>query len=99
MELSIRYLQKDSHLVPSEGELLEIFLSYFRSPELREFLESMAASNAQGYFRPFTLDEDQSIGVTFPKEPESGVLSALMSDIWESPLMVWWSPIWYVLLV
>lgn len=68
---------KDSHLVPSEGELREIFLSYFRSPELRAFLESMAASNAQGYFRPFTLDEDQSIGVTFPKEP--GIRGALCS--------------------
>lgn len=68
---------KDAHLVPSEDELRDIFLMYFRAPELRTFLEDMAESGAQGYFRPFTLDEDQSIGVTFPKEP--GIRGALCS--------------------
>lgn len=68
---------KDQALVPSEDGLRDIFLQYFRAPELRPFLERMAEQGAQGYFRPFTLDEDESIGVTFPKEP--GIRGALCS--------------------
>ena len=37
----------------------------------------MAQRGAQGYFRPFTLDEEESIGVTFPKEP--GIRAAFCS--------------------
>ena len=68
---------KDQALVPSEKGLLDIFLQYFRSPQLRPFLQQMADQGAQGYFRPFTLDEEESIGVTFPKEP--GIRGALCS--------------------
>lgn len=68
---------RDQHLVPSEDGLRDIFLEFFRSPELRPFLEQMAERGAQGYFRPFTLDEEESIGVTFPKEP--GIRAAFCS--------------------
>jgi branched-subunit amino acid aminotransferase/4-amino-4-deoxychorismate lyase len=68
---------KDQTLVPSEEGLRDIFLQYFRSPELRPFLQRMAEKGEQGYFRPFTLDEEESIGVTFPKEP--GIRGALCS--------------------
>ena len=68
---------KDQQLVPSEDGLREVFLRFFRSPELRPFLEQMADRGAQGYFRPFTLDEEESIGVTFPKEP--GIRAAFCS--------------------
>jgi len=56
-------------LVPTKDELVQIFLDFFRQPQLRSFLENMASSKAQGYLRPFTVDEDQSIGVTFPDKP------------------------------
>ena len=60
----------DHSLLPSEDEMRTLFLDgFFRRPELRAFLEQMANTKAQGYFRPFTLDEAQSIGVTFPEEP------------------------------
>ena len=68
---------KDQELVPSIEELRSLFLQYFRSEDLRDFLQQMADNRAQGYFRPFTLDEEQSIGVTFPKEP--GIRGALCS--------------------
>ena len=68
---------KDQALVPSEEGLRDIFLQFFRSPSLRPFLQRMAEQGAQGYFRPFTLDEEESIGVTFPKEP--GIRGALCS--------------------
>jgi len=34
-----------------------------------DFFEEMAQLKAQGYLRPFTVDEEQSIGVTFPGNP------------------------------
>lgn len=56
-------------LVPTKPELVEMFLKYFRAPEMQPFLNEMAEKSAQGYLRPFTIDEDQSIGVTFPANP------------------------------
>jgi branched-chain amino acid aminotransferase len=57
-------------LVPSIEELENVFIHlYFKDPSMRGFLEEMAALGAQGYLRPFTFDEDQSIGVTFPAQP------------------------------
>lgn len=57
-------------LVPSVEELENVIIhQYFKHPEIREFLEEMAVSEAQGYLRPFTVDEEQSMGVTFPFQP------------------------------
>jgi branched-subunit amino acid aminotransferase/4-amino-4-deoxychorismate lyase len=56
-------------LVPSEEELEAMILHYLRSPELTEFIQYMGESGGQGYLRPFTVDESQSIGVTFPESP------------------------------
>ncbi len=57
-------------LVPSADELETLFIQrFFRAPETRPFFEEMAALGAQGYFRPFTVDEEESIGVTFPNQP------------------------------
>lgn len=68
----------DKENVPTEEELRAIFLDgFFRRPELRAFWQKMADNKAQGYFRPFTLDEVQSIGVTFPQEP--GIRAAVCS--------------------
>ena len=58
------------HLVPDIDELEELFIqNYFKHPTMREFFEGMARTNAQGYLRPYTVDEEQSIGVTFPVDP------------------------------
>jgi branched-chain amino acid aminotransferase len=57
-------------LVPSIEEFENVFIHlYFKDPSMRAFLEEMAELGAQGYLRPFTFDEDQSIGVTFPAQP------------------------------
>jgi branched-subunit amino acid aminotransferase/4-amino-4-deoxychorismate lyase len=56
--------------VPSSEELENIFIhQYFKDPDIRSFLEKMAALDAQGYLRPFTVDEEHSMGVTFPNQP------------------------------
>ena len=73
---SVLYFSKDKESVPI-SRMREIFLQFFRSPDVRPFLEGMADQGAQGYFRPFTLDEEESIGVTFPKEP--GIRGAFCS--------------------
>lgn len=56
-------------LVPSEEELEGLILHYLRSPELADFIRDMGVTGGQGYLRPFTVDESQSIGVTFPESP------------------------------
>jgi branched-subunit amino acid aminotransferase/4-amino-4-deoxychorismate lyase len=57
-------------IVPSVAELEALFIErYFKSAAMRPFLEEMAGLGAQGYLRPFTVDEEQSIGVTFPNQP------------------------------
>ncbi len=62
--------REQQKLVPSIDELENLFIHhYFKNPEMRQFLSTMADDNAQGYLRPFTVDEEQSIGVTFPGKP------------------------------
>jgi branched-chain amino acid aminotransferase len=57
-------------LVPTVEELENIFIHlYLRDASMREFLGEMAEQGSQGYLRPFTVDEEQSIGVTFPAQP------------------------------
>ena len=56
--------------VPGTDELEEMFIGkFFKHPTMRDFFVEMAESKAQGYLRPYTVDEEQSIGVTFPKDP------------------------------
>ena len=56
--------------VPTTDELENVFIHLFlKDPSLRAFLEDMAEVGGQGYLRPFTIDEEQSIGVTFPAQP------------------------------
>jgi len=61
--------KSQQQLVPGIDEMVELFLSYFRDTPMVEFLSEMADLKAQGYLRPFTVDEEQSIGVTFPNNP------------------------------
>ena len=49
-------------MVPTPDTLIDIFVHrFFASAEMREFLSEMAELNAQGYLRPFTIDEEQSL--------------------------------------
>jgi branched-chain amino acid aminotransferase len=58
------------NLVPTAEELEHVFIHlYLQDETMRSFLLEMADLGAQGYLRPFTLDEEQSIGVTFPNQP------------------------------
>ncbi|MBN2439086.1 MAG: aminotransferase class IV, partial [Deltaproteobacteria bacterium] len=68
--ISFNLSNGQQNLVPSVEELKELFIERFLGEEsLRNFLGEMADMNAQGYLRPFTADEEQSIGVTFPARP------------------------------
>ncbi len=56
--------------VPSVEELEQVLIHrFFKEPALRNFFDEMAVLGAQGYLRPYTVDEEQSIGVTFPNRP------------------------------
>jgi len=58
------------HLVPQTDEMENVVINQFlRDPSMRDFLGEMAELNAQGYLRPFTYDEELSVGVTFPTMP------------------------------
>jgi branched-chain amino acid aminotransferase len=62
--------KSQSGLIPAIEELEGLIVhQYFQDPEVRAFLEEMAAAGNQGYLRPFTVDEEQSMGVTFPSQP------------------------------
>jgi len=64
-------------LVPSADELEDLLVDrFFREPAMRGLFEEMAAMDAQGYLRPFTIDEEQSIGVTFPNQPAIRALAS-----------------------
>jgi branched-chain amino acid aminotransferase len=57
-------------LIPSVDELESLIVhQYFKDKAIRGFLENMAEKGLQGYLRPFTVDEEQSMGVTFPGQP------------------------------
>jgi branched-subunit amino acid aminotransferase/4-amino-4-deoxychorismate lyase len=62
--------------LPTAPQMLEVFLGYLRHPKMRGFLTEMARDGSQGYLRPFTVDDDQSIGVTFAANPVIRVVSA-----------------------
>jgi len=55
--------------LPERSELEKLIQDYFSHPEMIPFVEEMAGMGAQGYLRPFTVDEAMSIGVTFPEDP------------------------------
>jgi branched-subunit amino acid aminotransferase/4-amino-4-deoxychorismate lyase len=62
--------KSQADLVPTVEEMENILVhQYFKEPSVRAFLAEMAESGAQGYLRPFTVDEEQSMGVTFPSQP------------------------------
>jgi branched-chain amino acid aminotransferase len=68
--LAFNLSRAQAALVPGVEELESILIhQYFRDPAIRPFLEDMAARGLQGYLRPFTVDEEQSMGVTFPGQP------------------------------
>ncbi|MFO7888863.1 MAG: aminotransferase class IV [bacterium] len=67
MKFNLSFEQQN--LVPSFQEIKDIFNTFFKQPEMKSFFTEMAEQKAQGYLRPFTFDEDQSIGVTFPANP------------------------------
>lgn len=57
-------------LIPAVEEMENIIVhQYLKDPPVRAFLAEMAEAGAQGYLRPFTVDEEQSMGVTFPSQP------------------------------
>lgn len=56
-------------MVPEVAEIEKVLIDYLKDPAMHSFLTEMAELGAQGYLRPFTVDEAQSIGVTFPENP------------------------------
>jgi len=68
--IAFNFSSDQQNWVPSVEELEQILMHrYFREPALRSFFEEMSSLAAQGYLRPYTVDEEQSIGVTFPNRP------------------------------
>ena len=68
--ISFNLSSNQQGLVPGVDEMENLFIRrYFQDPAMIDFLSEMAALGAQGYLRPFTVDEEQSIGVTFPGRP------------------------------
>ncbi|OQX95298.1 hypothetical protein B6I21_06135, partial [candidate division KSB1 bacterium 4572_119] len=60
--ISYNLSSSQQYFIPEVEQMEEIFLQYLRDPSMMEFLSEMADLKAQGYLRPFTVDETQSIG-------------------------------------
>lgn len=67
MKFNLSFEQQQ--LLPSYQEIEDLLKSFFTHPEMKPFFHEMTEQKAQGYLRPFTFDETQSIGVTFPANP------------------------------
>jgi len=67
ISFNLSFQQQD--LVPTLEEIESVFRRYFQDPSISSFLSDMVDLDAQGYLRPFTFDEAQSIGVNFPENP------------------------------
>jgi branched-chain amino acid aminotransferase len=68
--LAFNLSRSQAGIIPSVEEMESIIIhQYFSDPAIRAFLEQMADQGLQGYLRPFTVDEEQSMGVTFPGQP------------------------------
>lgn len=68
--MSFNLGRAQQEMVPTVEELEHLIVRrYFQDPETRTLLEEMAETDAQGYLRPFTADEEMSMGVTFPAKP------------------------------
>jgi|GEM_PF-185558 len=75
-------------ILPTVEELEELFIKkYFSHPNLRPFLEEMAEKGSQGYLRPFTLDEEHSMGVTFPNFPAIRAVTCLYTQYLGEPFV------------
>jgi len=61
--------ENQQDMVPTVDQMVDVFLKYLREPSMTKFISRMVDLKAQGYLRPFTVDEQQSIGVTFPDNP------------------------------
>ena len=84
---SIRYnlAEADHELVPSTEGMRQLFLRYLSLPQNRDLFEEMAHSGQQGYLRPFTFDEEQSIGVVLPQQPSIRLVAAGYDDYLGEP--------------
>jgi branched-subunit amino acid aminotransferase/4-amino-4-deoxychorismate lyase len=67
--ISFNLSANQQEMVPSVKKIEDSLMQYLREPSMREFLIETAELKSQGYLRPFTFDEAQSIGVTFPENP------------------------------
>jgi branched-chain amino acid aminotransferase len=68
--MSFNLGRNQQDLIPEAEELENVFIRlFFADPAMKAFLLKMAEDGAQGYLRPFTVDEEQSIGVTYPAQP------------------------------
>lgn len=67
--MSFNLNKSQQKIVPSVKKIEEILIRFLQEPDMKDFCTSMAKDGAQGYLRPFTFDESQSIGVTFPDDP------------------------------
>ncbi|MBC7361362.1 MAG: hypothetical protein H5U06_03665 [Candidatus Aminicenantes bacterium] len=80
--------REQQHIVPTKEELEDLFIrKYFGDPSMRPYLEEMAEKGVQGYLRPFTLDEEHSMGVTFPNFPAIRAVTCMYNQYLGEPFV------------
>ncbi|MGB9893946.1 MAG: aminotransferase class IV, partial [Candidatus Saccharicenans sp.] len=80
--------REQQSILPTKEELEELFIrKFFSHPILRPYLEEMAEKGVQGYLRPFTLDEEHSMGVTFPNFPSIRAVTCMYNQYLGEPFV------------
>jgi branched-subunit amino acid aminotransferase/4-amino-4-deoxychorismate lyase len=74
--MSFSLTPEQQEFVPSQEEIMELFFKYLQSPKMLPFLRMMARDKSQGYLRPYTFDDAQSIGVSYPNNPVIRVVAS-----------------------
>ena len=86
--MSFNLSREQQSILPTREELENLFIrNFFSHPALRSYLEEMAEKGAQGYLRPFTLDEEHSMGVAFPNFPSIRAVTCMYDQYLGEPFV------------
>lgn len=96
--ISFNLSTEQQKLVPTLDELLEIFMNYFKRPDMQNFLEEMAEKKLKDIYVHLLWMKNSPLELLFQHAPQSEPLHAVMTGILGNHLMalsflIWFEPL------